>query len=118
MSYGFVYIMKNESFPNLYKIGHTQKNPHQRAIELSNTSSPYDFEVLAYASTECPHDYELAFHSTFKEKRVNDKREYFNLSEDDLKTFIRNCKIFSNEVVITQEFKSLVSDFIEKNKSS
>jgi len=108
MAHGFVYLLGNDSFNNLYKIGYTFKSPHQRASELSNTSSPNDFYVLIYAATESPSEYESAFHHTFAEKRVNQNREFFDLSIDDIKEFLRSCRTFSNEVITTHDYKELL----------
>lgn len=115
MSYGFVYLMANDSFDGLYKIGFTNKSPMQRAQELSNTSSPSDFYVLAYAECYCPNEYERSLHSSFSEKRFNANREFFSLDENDLKEIVGLFNSFADNVVITSNFRHLVSKFLYKS---
>jgi len=115
MSYGFVYLMSNDSFKGLFKIGYTNKSPRFRADELSNTSSPSDFNVLMYAECYNPHSYEKALHESFAEKRFNPNREFFSLDEKDLREITKLFYCFADDVVITSDFKSLVSTFIYKD---
>lgn len=117
MSYGFVYLMANDAFEGLYKIGYTNKSPMQRAVELSNTSSPSDFYVLAYAESCGSHDYERALHESYAHRRYNANREYFRLEEDDLREIVKKFYCFADNVVITSDFRHLVSKFLYKEKS-
>lgn len=78
MSYGFVYVLMNASFPNLYKIGHTAGSPHKRAKELSAaTGVPTPFDVVCYAEYEDAARNELRIHDALAEQRVSDHREFF-----------------------------------------
>jgi hypothetical protein len=117
MSYGFVYLMANDAFEGLYKIGYTNKSPLQRAQELSGTSSPSDFYVLAYAECFCPNEYEKSLHRTYEDKRVNLNREFFKLEEADLREIIKLFNSFADNVVITYAFKQYISKFLYKSIS-
>ncbi len=83
MTYGFVYILINDCMPDVYKIGCTERSPHQRADELSKpTGVPTPFRVLCYA--EFGNDdfgnfqaVERALHAWMNDRRVNESREFF-----------------------------------------
>lgn len=75
---GFVYILTNEYMPGVYKVGCTERSPHERAAELSApTGVPAPFEVLCYV--EC-HDFqaiERKVHAWLSDFRVSNGREFF-----------------------------------------
>lgn len=78
MSWGFVYILWNESMPGLYKIGRTSRSPSARAEELSAASGvPTPFSVAFYAESNDHEQLEIDIHSHFAACRVNDGREFF-----------------------------------------
>lgn len=76
---GFVYILTNDYMPNVYKVGCTERSPHERAAELSaSTGVPAPFEVLCYI--EC-HDFqavETKVHGWLSGNRISNGREFFN----------------------------------------
>jgi hypothetical protein len=109
MEYGFVYVMKNESMPNLYKIGYTLKSPRQRAIDLSrHTSVPSEFDVLFYCECICPNQFELDIHKIYEEKRHSLNREFFQLSIDDLMELGKGMKSFSDNFCTTYAFDEML----------
>lgn len=76
--YGFVYCLMNESFPDLYKIGCTERSPTQRADELSAASGvPSSYYVVAYIECENPQVVERDIHRRLAQYRPNDCREFF-----------------------------------------
>lgn len=76
--YGFVYCLMNESFPDLYKIGCTERSPQQRADELSNgTGVPSPYYVLAYIECENHQAVEREIHRHLAAYRPNGSREFF-----------------------------------------
>jgi hypothetical protein len=76
--YGFVYCMSNVCMPGIYKIGFTRSSPHQRAEQLSSsTSVPSPFEVEWYVESDEADYLEKALHESFKGKRVSVNREFF-----------------------------------------
>jgi hypothetical protein len=78
MSYGFVYILANESMPGIYKIGLTDRSPALRALELSkSTSAPTSFDVVCYGEYDDAKDVERDMHDHFGARRVSDNREFF-----------------------------------------
>ena len=42
---GFIYILKNPSMPNIYKVGYTTNNIYQRLKELNTTGVPNKFII-------------------------------------------------------------------------
>jgi hypothetical protein len=46
---GFIYILTNQSMPDLVKVGMTTKTPNLRAAELSSTGVPSPFELEYYS---------------------------------------------------------------------
>jgi len=82
--FGFVYVLSNEIMPDIYKIGFTEKSPRQRAADLSNTSIPTPYDVVAHWEVENPIGIEKELHRMFSNKRVANNREFFKLTDDDL----------------------------------
>ncbi|WP_419890554.1 GIY-YIG nuclease family protein [Paenibacillus xylanexedens] len=78
MSNGYVYILVNESFKGLVKIGKTSISSNERARQLSSsTGVPTPFKV-AYEvfSNDCD-NLEKAIHIELNDFRVNTNREFF-----------------------------------------
>lgn len=77
MSRGYVYVLVNESMPNLVKVGMTTRTVEQRASELFQTGVPTPFEI--YAKYECPNcvEVEAVVHSALSGCRVSGQREFF-----------------------------------------
>lgn len=77
-NYGFVYLLSNESMPNIYKIGYTDRSPMMRVCELSSsTSSPTDFEIVMYIEIEDAKKEESYLHEIFNDYRTSQSREFF-----------------------------------------
>lgn len=76
--YGFVYLVAHPDMPHVYKVGCTERSPHQRMRELSSsTSVPRDFEMLCYIEVENPFLVEANFHKWLNDHRVSPGREFF-----------------------------------------
>ena len=45
-SKGSVYVLESDAMPGFYKIGWTERSPHERAKELSGTSVPSPYRVV------------------------------------------------------------------------
>jgi hypothetical protein len=78
MSYGFIYLLGNRAMPCYYKIGCTERAPHERADELSrSTSVPEPFKVLLYMELEDFQRREQCLHGHLGDFRPNAQREFF-----------------------------------------
>lgn len=76
---GYVYIISNESFPDLLKIGFTKNSPHYRAQELYTTGLPKPFIVENYYFVEDACMCEELIHIRLSRSRVNNDREFFKV---------------------------------------
>lgn len=87
---GYVYCFANECMPGICKVGMTVRTPEERLREAntSNTWKPPMPYTIVVAKQVCDAaKTERALHvalSTFGE-RVNDRREFFRISEDSVK---------------------------------
>lgn len=76
---GFVYILVNAYMPRLFKVGCTERSPHERAAELSNhTGVPAPFDVLCYIETPEFQSVERELHQQLADCRVSSNREFFD----------------------------------------
>lgn len=93
---GYVYVISNiGSFgEDVYKIGVTRRlTPMDRIRELSSASVPFTFDVHAMIFSEDAPTLENTLHKTFHHKRVNlinERKEFFNISLDEIKEVIEN----------------------------
>ncbi|PGB09953.1 GIY-YIG nuclease family protein [Bacillus toyonensis] len=79
MSNGYLYVLINESYKGLVKIGITSLNPSERARILSrNTAVPTPFKVAYELFVENCGEIEKKIHIELEEYRINPKREFFN----------------------------------------
>lgn len=92
---GYVYIISNiGSFgENVYKIGMTRRlDPMERVDELGDASVPFNFDVHAMIFTEDAPALEAALHNAFADRKVNcinQRREFFNVTLDEIKEVVR-----------------------------
>ena len=89
-----VYVLSNKAMPNLIKIGKTQRKDLQaRMSELYSTGVPFPFECLwAGEVRDCAH-IEKIIHNAFVDKRVNLKREFFNLDAGQVIPLLKELAI-------------------------
>lgn len=92
---GYVYVISNiGSFgENVYKIGMTRRlNPQERVDELGNASVPFNFDVHAMIFSKDAPALETALHHTFDDRKVNmvnKRREFFNVTLDDIEKVVK-----------------------------
>lgn len=93
---GYVYIISNiGSFgEGVYKIGMTRRlDPKERIDELGDASVPFNFDIHAMIFTEDAPALENALHHAFEDRKlnmVNQRREFFRVSLDEIKEVVRN----------------------------
>lgn len=76
---GFVYVLRNEYMPDVYKIGCTERSPHARAEELSKaTGVPDAFKVVCFVEVNDFQAVESSIHRSCKDYRINPAREFFS----------------------------------------
>jgi len=80
--HGYVYVLMNPSMKGLVKIGKTEREPEERAKELSSTTGVPTPFVVAYENYfESCSEAEIFVHKHLGEKgyRVSEKREFFEI---------------------------------------
>ena len=93
---GYVYVISNiGSFgEGIYKIGMTRRlNPQERVDELGDASVPFKFDVHAMIFSEDAPALEAKLHKAFENRKlnlVNQRREFFKVSLDEIKEVVKN----------------------------
>lgn len=93
---GYVYIISNIGAfgENVYKIGMTRRlDPMDRVDELGDASVPFDFDVHAMIFSDNAPALEAALHRAFADRKlnfVNQRREFFNVTLDEIKEVVKN----------------------------
>lgn len=92
---GYVYVISNIGAfgENIYKIGMTRRlNPQDRVDELGDASVPFNFDVHAMIFSDDAPALENALHKAFEDRKlnmVNQRREFFNVTLDEIKEVIK-----------------------------
>ena len=92
---GYVYIISNIGAfgENVYKIGMTRRlDPMDRVDELGDASVPFNFDVHAMIFTDDAPKLEAALHHAFSDRKlnfVNQRREFFNVTLDEIKQVVK-----------------------------
>ena len=95
MKAGYVYVISNIGAfgENIFKIGMTRRlNPQERIDELGDASVPFKFDVHAMIFSDDAPALEAALHHAFEDKKVNmvnQRREFFNVSLDEIKKVVK-----------------------------
>lgn len=93
---GYVYVISNIGAfgDNIYKIGMTRRlNPQDRVDELGDASVPFNFDVHAMIFSDDAPALEAALHRAFEDRKlnmVNQRREFFNVTLDEIKDVIKD----------------------------
>lgn len=78
-----IYILTNESMPNLIKIGMTDDRLENRVKELSRqTAAPLPFEIYYACEVENMEEVEKSLHDAFSDSRINPKKEFFRINPE------------------------------------
>lgn len=95
MRAGYVYVISNIGAfgEGVYKIGMTRRlDPQERVDELGDASVPFNFDVHAMIFSDDAPALEAALHNAFADKKlnmVNQRREFFRVSLDEIKDVVR-----------------------------
>lgn len=77
-----VYVLANPSFPDFVKIGRCKDIDQRLASLSSNTALPLPFECVFACNVDDSKTVEKTLHRTFREYRVNPRREFFRMSPE------------------------------------
>lgn len=92
---GYVYVISNIGAfgQNVYKIGMTRRlDPQDRVDELGDASVPFNFDVHAMIFSDDAPALEAALHRAFEDRKlnmVNTRREFFNVTLDEIKEVVK-----------------------------
>ncbi len=95
MKAGYVYVISNIGAfgENVYKIGMTRRlEPQDRIDELGDASVPFNFDVHAMIFSDNAPALEAALHRAFEDRKlnmVNQRREFINVTLDEIKEVIK-----------------------------
>lgn len=95
---GYVYIISNIGAfgKDIFKIGVTRRlDPLERINELSSASVPFKFDVHALIFSYNAYQLETELHNKFSKNRVNkvnNRKEFFKVSIDELEKELMNYK--------------------------
>jgi len=80
-TWGYLYVMVNDSMPGLVKIGYTRRDPRLRALELFKqaTGVPTQFNVAFAIFCPEPDQAEMDVFAELDELRVTKCREFFRI---------------------------------------
>ncbi len=91
---GYVYVISNIGAfgENVYKIGMTRRlDPTERVDELGDASVPFNFDIHAMIFSDDAPKLEAALHKAFENRKlnmVNTRREFFNVTLDEIKEVV------------------------------
>ena len=78
-----VYILTNPAMPGMIKIGKTtQVDMHSRMAQLYTTGVPVPFDCVYACEVEDYTKVEQALHTAFGDRRVNPRREFFEVQPE------------------------------------
>ena len=87
---GYVYVLSNEAYPGVYKIGSTYGLVEERAEELTGTGHLHSFVPEFSIKIESAEYFEKTTHSLFKEYRVKQGREFFKMELKIIKMALKD----------------------------
>jgi len=98
---GYVYILTNPSFrEDWVKIGRCSGEVDLRSKRLSNTAVPLPFEIYATIKTSKYEELEKHLHDVLTDianKRINPKREFFNITPKKAGELLKTCAGFIDD---------------------
>jgi hypothetical protein len=93
---GYVYILRNEAMPGIYKIGVTGRDDlDERIGELysGKTNIPLPFDCVFACKVENYKAVEKIIHNAFHDNRVNPNREFFTINPERVIPLLKHLQI-------------------------
>jgi len=105
-----IYVLTNESMPNLVKIGKTtRKDVKTRMNELYSSGVPFQFECVYAVEVEDCSTVEKALHVAFNPSRVNPKREFFSIDPEQAIAILKLLKTKDATPMVNEDLNSNIS---------
>ena len=114
-----VYILENPFMPDIIKIGFTEKSLEKRLSSLYNSSVPVPFECYFAAEVDDARDIESLLHQTFGDLRVNNSREFFRVSPENVRILLERfgTEIEVGNLDIPNEDKNALNKAVSEARS-
>jgi hypothetical protein len=92
MEDGYVYCFSNDSMPGILKIGMTKLSPDKRLKDANSSNTwkpPTPYKIVLAKKVNNYKQKEITLHLILAKygKRIHPKREFFNVSPEEVKTF-------------------------------
>jgi hypothetical protein len=110
---GYVYILKNEAMPGIYKIGITGRDDLDKRInELYNgqTNIPLPFDCIFACRVENYKEVEKIIHNAFQDNRINPNREFFTINPERVIPLLKHLQIEEATVTINDKINKTITD--------
>ena len=107
---GFVYVLTNDSFPNLVKIGMTTQDNVEKRVSQMSTGVPTPFTIAYKARVNKPAEIEKALHNHFADFRFSKNREWFEVSISGVQNQIWK---FDSAVRYNDNLFSAIPEYLE-----
>jgi hypothetical protein len=93
---GYVYCLANDVTPNIVKIGATTTDPVYRLLDALSAkwTMPY-FRIIAEVEVGDVFKTERSLHGMLAHRRVHGQREFFSLSEEEVRAFFHAITLVS-----------------------
>lgn len=118
-NYGIVYLLVNEAMPGLVKIGKTSRcDLEKRMKELFTTGVPLPFECAYACRVKLVHmdELEKALHTAFAPNRVNENREFFRISTDQVMPILKLMHNLNEGDATAEVAAEIASELKEEDK--
>ena len=115
MSEGYIYCFSNPLFSNLLKIGMTERTPEERLHEANACTwihQPFELKLSKKVNNARHTERKLHILLQRYNMRVNNSREFFEISTDDIKLFfdLIDGEYYNSENELVVNLNSSLSD--------
>lgn len=98
---GYVYLIHEEGNDSLYKIGVTRSKDVSKRVKALQTGNGTKLVLKDYFHTDKPFKMEMMLHNKYDS--VREEGEWFNLSEDDVKSFQEVCMLCQKNIDVLKD---------------
>lgn len=119
--YGIVYLLTNECMPGLVKIGKTSRlDLDKRMKELFTTGVPIPFKCVHACRVPISHmdELEKALHTAFAPDRINENREFFRISPEQVKPILKLLDHITEGDATAEVEAEIEKDLTEDDKAA
>lgn len=102
-----VYLISSGSVNKRYKIGYTKRDVWQRLKEIK-TSNSDNVEIINVFESKWGTKIERALHRKYNYKKI--ENEWFSLTEDEVKSFKKDCQMLHDNLYITETQNTYIID--------